>query len=195
MITLNKIGLHFGGFQLFDEISLLISPKDKIGLVGRNGAGKSTLMKLIVGLETPSVGNISKPNDLTIGYLPQQLKLTDGRTLWEETRLAFTEILKLNAAIEKLTADLTDTTQNRTEEEYMELSQRLADLTTKQQILGQHSMEQKAEQVLMGLGFVREDFDQPTSTFSGGWRMRIERLANANRISQIATPRARYSAP
>ncbi len=174
MITLNKIELSFGGFQLFNEISLLISPKDKIGLVGRNGAGKSTLMKLIVGLESPSNGSISKPNDLTIGYLPQQLKLTNERTLWEETRLAFTEILKLNAAIEKLTNNLSDTTIERSEQKYMELSQRLADLTAKQQILGQHSMEQKAEQVLIGLGFLRKDFDQPTSTFSGGWRMRIE---------------------
>ncbi len=159
MISLNKISLHFGGFLLFDDVSLMISTKDKIGLVGRNGAGKSTLMKLLVGLENPSTGNISKPSDLTIGYLPQQLKLSDERTLWEETRLAFTEILKLNAKIEKLTEELSDSTVNRTDEEYLELSQRLADLTAKQQILGQHSIEQKAEQVLLGLGFLRDDFD------------------------------------
>lgn len=174
MISLNKIGLHFGGFHLFEDISLMISPKDKIGLVGRNGAGKSTLMKLIVGLETPSIGSISKPSELTIGYLPQQLKLSDGRTLWEETRLAFKEILKLNAAIEGLTAKLSDTTVEREEKEYLELSQHLADLTAKQQILGQHNMEQRAELILLGLGFERKDFDQPTATFSGGWRMRIE---------------------
>lgn len=174
MITLNKIGLSFGGFQLFEDISLLISPKDKIGLVGRNGAGKSTLMKLLVGLEKPSTGSIAKPSDVTIGYLPQQLKLTNERTLWEETRLAFTEILKLNAKIQKLTEQLADTTVERTDEEYLELSQRLADLTAKQQILGEHSIEQKAEKVLLGLGFERKDFDQPTATFSGGWRMRIE---------------------
>lgn len=174
MISLHKISLHFGGFHLFEDISLLISPKDKIGLVGRNGAGKSTLMKLIVGEETPSEGTIAKSSALRIGYLPQQLKLTNERSLWEETRLAFTEILKLNAKIEKLTAELSDATVQRTDEEYLELSQGLADLTAKQQILGQHSMEQKAERVLLGLGFERKDFDQPTSTFSGGWRMRIE---------------------
>lgn len=174
LISLNKIGLYFGGFHLFENISMMISPKDKIGLVGRNGAGKSTLMKLIVGLETPSVGSISKPSDLTIGYLPQQLKLSDGRTLWEETRLAFQEILKLNAEIENLTEKLSDVEVERTEAEYIELSQRLVDLTAKQQILGQHSMEQRAEQVLLGLGFERRDFDQLTATFSGGWRMRIE---------------------
>lgn len=174
LISLHKIGLHFGGFELFQDVSLLITPKDKIGLVGRNGAGKSTLMKLIVGLEAPSVGTVSKPTDLTIGYLPQQLKLSNERTLWEETRLAFTEILELNAAIENLTEELGDTSISRSEEEYMQLSQRLVDLTAKQQILGQHSLEQKAEQVLLGLGFERKDFDQPTATFSGGWRMRIE---------------------
>ncbi len=174
MISLNKISLHFGGFRLFDTISLMISTKDKIGLVGRNGAGKSTLMKLLVGLESPDEGSISKPSDFTIGYLPQQLKLSNERTLWEETRLAFTEILKLNAKIEKLTEALSDSSVSRTNEEYLELSQRLADLTAKQQILGQHSIEQKAEQVLLGLGFLREDFSRPTATFSGGWRMRVE---------------------
>ncbi len=174
MISFNKISLNFGGFQLFDDISLTISSKDKIGLVGRNGAGKSTLMKLLVGLETPSEGSISKPSDMTIGYLPQQLKLSDKRTLWEETRLAFTEILKLNAKIEKLTEELANSTVERSNEGYLELSQRLADLTAKQQILGQHSIEQKAEQVLLGLGFLRDDFDRSTATLSGGWRMRVE---------------------
>lgn len=174
MITLNKISLNFGGFSLFSEISFLINPKDKIGLVGRNGAGKSTLMKLIMGIENPTEGGISKSSDLSLGYLPQQLKLSNERTLWDETCMAFTEILQLNEAIENLTAQLSDASANYTDTEYMQLSQRLADLTAKQQILEQYSMEQKAEQVLFGLGFQRKDFDQSTATFSGGWRMRIE---------------------
>lgn len=174
MITLNKIGLSFGGFTLFSEVSFLITPKDKIGLVGRNGAGKSTLMKLIIGNETPTKGDIAKNSDLSIGYLPQQLKLENERTLWDETCLAFTEILELNKDIDQLTIQLSDTSANYTDSEYIRLSQRLADLTAKQQILGQYSIEQKAERVLFGLGFQRKDFDQSTATFSGGWRMRIE---------------------
>lgn len=174
MITLNKINLSFGGFQLFSEISFLISPKDKIGLVGRNGAGKSTLLKLIMGQETPTNGSISKSSNITIGYLPQQLKLSNDRNLWEETSLAFTEILALNEKIEKLTNQLANPNANYSDEEYMQLSQLLADLTDKQQFLGQHSIEQKAEQVLLGLGFQRSDFTKSTATFSGGWRMRIE---------------------
>lgn len=174
MITLNKINLSFGGFQLFSEISFLISPKDKIGLVGRNGAGKSTLLKLIMGQETPTDGSISKSSNITIGYLPQQLKLSNDRNLWEETSLAFTEILALNEKIEKLTNQLANPNANYSDEEYMQLSQLLADLTDKQQFLGQHSIEQKAEQVLLGLGFQRSDFTKSTATFSGGWRMRIE---------------------
>lgn len=174
MITLNKINLSFGGFQLFSEISFLISPKDKIGLVGRNGAGKSTLLKLIMGQETPTNGSISKSSNITIGYLPQQLKLSNDRNLWEETSLAFTEILALNEKIEKLTNQLANPNANYSDEKYMQLSQLLADLTDKQQFLGQHSIEQKAEQVLLGLGFQRSDFTKSTATFSGGWRMRIE---------------------
>lgn len=174
MIALNKINLYFGGFQLFFDISLMINSSDKIGLVGRNGAGKSTLMKLIMGIENPTEGNVSKPSDITIGYLPQQLKHSDERTLWEETKMAFSEVLKLNEAIQNLVDKLADTSTSRSDEEYMQLSQRLADLTAKQQILGQYSMEQKAEQVLLGLGFQRDEFDKQTSTFSGGWRMRIE---------------------
>lgn len=174
MIAVNKISLFFGGFQLFSDISLMINSSDKIGLVGRNGAGKSTLMKLIMGIENPTEGTISKPSDVTFGYLPQQLKLNDGRTLWEETQMAFAEVLKLNEAIQNLVDRLADTSIERSDEEYMQLSQRLSDLTAKQQILGQYSIEQKAEQVLLGLGFQREEFDKQTTTFSGGWRMRIE---------------------
>ncbi len=174
MISLNKIGLSFGSFSLFSDVSFLINPKDKIGLIGKNGAGKSTLMKLIAGKETPSSGSLSIPSGLKIGYLPQQIDYTDGLTLLEEAKTAFQEIQALEAEMDKLGKTLSDPTANLADEEYINLSGKLAELSERHAMLGAHNTEQEAQRILAGLGFQQTDHHRPTSEFSGGWRMRIE---------------------
>ena len=173
MISLDNLTVSYGGWTLFDNISFLINPKDRIGLVGKNGAGKTTLLKLIVGLQQPTSGAVTKNGECTVGYLPQQMKVADTTTLAEETAKAFEEVLRLEAEIERLTAEIAERTDYESPE-YEQLLHRLNDANDQFHILGGETRDADIEKTLLGLGFRREDFDRATSEFSGGWRMRIE---------------------
>ncbi|WP_297430489.1 ABC-F family ATP-binding cassette domain-containing protein, partial [uncultured Alistipes sp.] len=173
MISLDNLTVSYGGWTLFDNISFLINPKDRIGLVGKNGAGKTTLLKLIVGLQQPTSGAVTKNGECTVGYLPQQMKVADTTTLAEETAKAFEEVLRLEAEIERLTAEIAERTDYESPE-YEQLLHRLNDANDQFHILGGETRDANIEKTLLGLGFRREDFDRATSEFSGGWRMRIE---------------------
>ena len=173
MISLDKINLSFGGFELFKEISFLINLKDRIGLIGKNGAGKSTLLKLITGEQVPTSGVLGIPKDITIGYLPQQMKITNSRTLKKETSLAFEELLKIKKEITNLNNEIAVSDDYHTEE-YLAKLDAVSELNERFQLLGGDNYEAELEQTLIGLGFERSDFGRPTSEFSGGWRMRIE---------------------
>ncbi|MFW5851198.1 MAG: ATP-binding cassette domain-containing protein [Bacteroidota bacterium] len=173
MISLQDISVRFGGDTLFDKVSVMISPQDKIGLIGRNGAGKSTLLKLIIGEESPSDGTIAISQDLTLGYLPQQMKIADGKSVMDEVLSAFDELNRINARIEFLQHQLESRTDYESEE-YSELIQEISEKTEYVSMHGFDSLEGEAERMLTGLGFERKDFIRPTSEFSGGWRMRIE---------------------
>ena len=173
MISLDNLTVSYGGWTLFDNISFLINPKDRIGLVGKNGAGKTTLLKLIVGLQQPTSGAVTKNGECTVGYLPQQMKVADTTTLAEETAKAFEEVLRLEAEIERLTAEIAERTDYESPE-YEQLLHRLNDANDQFHILGGETRDANIEKTLLGLGFRREDFGRATSEFSGGWRMRIE---------------------
>jgi len=173
MISLDKINLSFGGFALFKDISFLINPKDRIGLIGKNGAGKTTLLKVITGKENPSSGNVSIPKDVSVGYLPQQMKLIDSRTLKEETTLAFEELLELDKKITKLNTEIAER-EDYHSEDYLNKLDLVTELHERYQLLGGDNYEAELEQTLLGLGFERSDFGRMTSEFSGGWRMRVE---------------------
>ena len=173
MISIDNLTVSFGGWTLFDEISFLINDKERIGLVGRNGAGKTTILKLIAGLQQPTSGAVTKSADCTIGYLPQQMQVADTTTLLAETAKAFEEVLALEAEIERLTAEIAVRTDYESEE-YEKLIHRLNDANDQYHILGGDTRDADIEKTLLGLGFRREEFEKPTSEFSGGWRMRIE---------------------
>ena len=158
---------------MFKEISLLINPRDRIGLVGKNGAGKTTLLKVIMGMQPPTSGVVTMSGDTTLGYLPQQMKVHDTTTLVEETAKAFEEVLHLEREMERLTAEIA-AREDYESEEYGELVHRLSEATERHNLLGGESRDAQIERTLLGLGFKREDLHKPTSTFSGGWRMRIE---------------------
>jgi ATP-binding cassette subfamily F protein 3 len=173
MISVDGLRVEFGGFTLFDGVSFVINPKDRIALVGKNGAGKSTLLKILSGHQTPSAGSVSIQKDISIGYLPQQMQLTDTRTVREEAETAFAHIHE----VEKEIADLNNQLAERTDYEsdaYQKIIERLTHLTEQFQLLGGTNYQAELERTLIGLGFNREDFDRNTSEFSGGWRMRIE---------------------
>jgi len=173
MISIDNLTVSFGGWTLFDGISFLVNPKERIGLVGRNGAGKTTILKLIAGLQQPTSGAVTKNADCTIGYLPQQMQVADTTTLIAETAKAFEEVLALEAEIERLTAEIAVRTDYESEE-YEKLLHRLNDANDRYHILGGDTRDADIEKTLLGLGFRREEFDKPTCEFSGGWRMRIE---------------------
>ncbi len=173
MISLDKINLSFGGFELFKEISFLINPKDRIGLIGKNGAGKTTLLKIINGSEKPSSGIIGVPKDGSIGYLPQEMKLVDTHTLKDETKLAFEELIILGKKIAELNTEISERTDYHSEE-YLEKLNHLSELNERFTLIGGDNYEAELEKTLLGLGFERTDFNRPTSEFSGGWRMRVE---------------------
>ena len=173
MISLDSLTVSYGGWTLFDNISFLINPKDRIGLVGKNGAGKATLLRLIIGEQQPTSGAVTKNADCTVGYLPQQMKVADTTTLVEETAKAFDEVLRLEAEIERLTLEIGERTDYESEA-YAELLHHLNDANDRYHILGGETRDADIEKTLLGLGFRREDFGRATSEFSGGWRMRIE---------------------
>ena len=173
MISIDNLTVSFGGWTLFDGISFLVNPKERIGLVGRNGAGKTTILKLIAGLQQPTSGAVTKNADCTIGYLPQQMQVADTTTLIAETAKAFEEVLALEAEIERLTAEIAVRTDYESEE-YEKLLHRLNDANDRYHILGGDTRDADIEKTLLGLGFRREEFEKPTCEFSGGWRMRIE---------------------
>ena len=173
MISIDNLTVSFGGWTLFDGISFLVNPKERIGLVGRNGAGKTTILKLIAGLQQPTSGAVTKTADCTIGYLPQQMQVADTTTLVAETAKAFEEVLALEAEIERLTAEIAVRTDYESED-YEKLLHRLNDANDRYHILGGDTRDADIEKTLLGLGFRREEFDKPTCEFSGGWRMRIE---------------------
>ena len=173
MITVNDISVQFGGTTLFSDVSFAINENDKIALMGKNGAGKSTLLKIIAGEAKPSTGNISAPKEAVIAYLPQHLLTTDGATVMEETSKAFGEIFKMKAEIDDINEQLTIRTDYESDA-YMKLIERVSDLSEKFYAIEEVNYEAEIEKILIGLGFVREDFTRQTSEFSGGWRMRIE---------------------
>lgn len=173
MISLDNIEVNFGGFTLLKNVNFLINPTDRIGLIGKNGAGKTTLLKIISGKQEPSAGSVNFPKDTTIGYLPQEMKLTDSRTLKEETVLAFEDILQLEKTIEHLNNEIA-AREDYHSQEYLKILDQVTELNERYAIHGGDNYEAELEQTLIGLGFERSDFNRPTSEFSGGWRMRIE---------------------
>ncbi len=173
MISVDNLTVSFGGWDLFKDISFIVNPRDRIGLVGKNGAGKTTLLRVLTGEQPAASGGVSKNPGVTVGYLPQEMKVADTTSLAEETAKAFDEVLALEAEM----AALTDEISRRTDYEsdgYATLLDRLNDVTDRYHILGGDQREADIEKTLLGLGFRREDFGRPTREFSGGWRMRIE---------------------
>lgn len=173
MISVDQLTVEFGGFQLFNDVSFVINPKDRIGLVGKNGAGKSTLLKVFMGLQSPTKGTVTVPSDISLGYLPQNMIVNDKHTVFEESREAFSEVLQLDEKIKKINTQLADRTDYESPQ-YLRLIHDLTEASDRYQLLGGGSIEASIEQTLLGLGFKTTDFNRPTSEFSGGWRMRIE---------------------
>lgn len=173
MISLNQIAINFGGFELFKDISFLINQNDRIGLVGRNGAGKTTLLKIIAKLQSFDYGILSIPNNITFGYLPQEMKFNNTRNLYDETRTAFSEIINIESDINKINQELEVRTDYESDE-YSNLIEKLTTLNERYNFLGFGDIDSKIEKTLLGLGFEKSDFTRHTSEFSGGWRMRIE---------------------
>ncbi|HRB72868.1 MAG TPA: ABC-F family ATP-binding cassette domain-containing protein [Flavobacterium sp.] len=173
MITVNDISVQFGGTTLFSDVTFAINENDKIALMGKNGAGKSTLLKIIAGVNKPSTGAISAPKEAVIAYLPQHLLTKDDATVFEETSKAFAAIFGMKTEIDDLNEQLTVRTDYESDD-YMKLIERVSELSEKFYSIEEVNYEAEVEKVLKGLGFVREDFNRPTSEFSGGWRMRIE---------------------
>jgi len=173
MISVNNVSVYFGAKPLFEDISFVISAKERIALVGKNGAGKSTLLKLLAGIDEPTQGTISRPKGIRIGYLPQVMQVSDGRTVLGECQQVFSHITELEAEVDRLTEEMATRTDYDSAE-YMELIERHAQRSDLLAMQSTGSIEANIEKTLLGLGFERTDFDRPTSEFSGGWRMRIE---------------------
>ena len=173
MLSIENLTVEFGGFTLLDKISFVLNKNERVALVGKNGAGKSTLLKIMGGLQKPTQGNVSYPREVTIGYLPQQMTLDNSRTVREEASMAFEHLQLMEQELEQLHREMAERTDYESEA-YHAVIERATDLQELLQMSGIHNFEAEVEKTLMGLGFMREDFDRPTREFSGGWRMRIE---------------------
>ncbi len=173
MISIDGLTVEFGVKPLFKDVSFVINERDRIALVGKNGAGKSTMLKILCGLQKPTSGAVSVPNDLTIGYLPQVMKLSDDTTVKEETRKAFADKTKMEEKLKKMEQEMAERTDYESDS-YAELVERFTTEHERYMMLGGENYEAEIERTLTGLGFTRDDFDRPTREFSGGWRMRIE---------------------
>ena len=173
MISVDKLTIRFGSVTLFNDISYVVNPKDKIALVGKNGAGKSTMLKVFAGIQPATSGSVSVPKDVTIGYLPQHMIHNDGVTVMEEAEKAFSDIFELQKEIERMTVELAERTDYESAS-YQQLIERLTHANERLDMMGVNNFKGEVEKTLLGLGFVRSDFTRQTSEFSGGWRMRIE---------------------
>jgi len=173
MLSVDALTVEFGGQTLFQDISFVINEKDRIALMGKNGAGKSTLLKILAGQREPSKGTVSCPKEMKVAYLPQHLLLEDNRTVFEETAMAFSEINEMGKQIDTLNEELTTRTDYESDS-YMELIERVSALSEQFYSIEEINYDADIEKTLLGLGFLREDFNRKTAEFSGGWRMRIE---------------------
>ena len=173
MISIENLHVEFSARPLYDNVSFVINDRDRIALVGKNGAGKSTLLKIISGMQQPTSGTVSIPNETKVGYLPQVMKLQDDTTVREETRKAFSDTIRIGAMLESMQGEMAERTDYESEE-YMQLVERFTSLHDRYLLMGGEQYEAEMERTLQGLGFTRDDLDRPTSEFSGGWRMRIE---------------------
>ena len=173
MISIDGLTVEFGVKPLFKDVSFVINERDRIALVGKNGAGKSTMLKILCGMQKPTSGSVSVPNDTTIGYLPQVMKLSDDTTVKEETRKAFADKTKMEAKLKEMEQEMAERTDYESGG-YAELVERFTTEHERYMMMGGENYEAEMERTLTGLGFTRDDFDRPTREFSGGWRMRIE---------------------
>ncbi|WP_315449427.1 ABC-F family ATP-binding cassette domain-containing protein [Segatella salivae] len=173
MILVEGLKVEFGVKPLFTDVSFVVNDRDRIALVGKNGAGKSTMLKILCGLQQPTSGMISVPNDVTIGYLPQVMKLQDDTTVREETRKAFADNTKIAARLKKMEQEMADRTDYESDS-YSKLVEQFSQEHERYMMMGGENYEAEIERTLTGLGFTRDDFERPTKEFSGGWRMRIE---------------------
>lgn len=173
MIGINNLTVEFAAKPLFNDISFSINESERLALVGKNGAGKSTLLKIIAGIQSPTSGNISLPNNIKIGYLPQEMKTVDDTSLYEETKKAFLERIKLENRLDHLTEEIAHRSDYNSED-YIKLLSSADELRESLNIRYPENIDAEIERVLIGLGFKSTDFSRSTSEFSGGWRMRIE---------------------
>lgn len=173
MISVEGLKVEFGVKPLFTDVSFVVNDRDRIALVGKNGAGKSTMLKILCGLQQPTSGMVSVPNDVTIGYLPQVMKLQDDTTVREETRKAFADNTKIAARLKKMEQEMADRTDYESDS-YSKLVEQFSQEHERYMMMGGDNYEAEIERTLTGLGFTRDDFERPTKEFSGGWRMRIE---------------------
>ena len=173
MIAADGLSVEFGGTTLFKDVTFVVNEKDRIALMGKNGAGKSTLLKILAGARQPSAGRVSAPKDAVIAYLPQHLMTENTRTVFEEASLAFSNIHEMERRIQEINDELGVRTDYESDE-YSRLIEEVSTLSEKFYTIEDINYDAEAEKILLGLGFVREDFTRPTGDFSGGWRMRIE---------------------
>lgn len=173
MIAVQNLSISFGGVFLFEDVSFTLKDNDRVGLVGKNGAGKSTLMKILSGMQKPDSGQVILPKDSLIGFLHQDLAKMKGKTVMEEARTAFDEALAFDKRLHEIEHDLTVRTDYESDS-YHDLIEEMNEIVHRLEIIDVGSIDKQMELVLMGLGFVRDDFNKPVETFSGGWQMRIE---------------------